>query len=260
MHKSAQMNILLPTYFLKRGIIFIFNLFLSNKTDEVDQPWCFSSHDKFLGFWRSNFAIFWSTLFLLTCEQRGAITVLFVTLGTEVFKALKIIISRLFFEIMRFIRVHALMHMLSPVDVSSGGLHIYLELISADILGVGWRGGFSSYMVTPAFWRIWNLPGWVLNKILHTLSILLRWIIIHVRSGHYLEGSATFSRFLWLISVSGVFGGGYEVFGKKILIVSARSGLFVPSDIPRGLHSRRWVSDIRPLIWRCSLGILIFAY
>ena len=46
---------------------------------------------------------------------------------------------------MRFIRWHALVHLLSPVDASSDGPHIYLALVSADLLGVGWRCGSSSH-------------------------------------------------------------------------------------------------------------------
>ena len=48
---------------------------------------------------------------------------------------------------MSFIRVHALVHLLSPVDASLNCLHIYLALVSATLLGVGPRGGLSSNSV-----------------------------------------------------------------------------------------------------------------
>ena len=48
---------------------------------------------------------------------------------------------------MRFIRFHEVVHFLSPVDASSDGLYIYLALVSAALLGVGWQGRFSSHKV-----------------------------------------------------------------------------------------------------------------
>ena len=50
------------------------------------------------------------------------------------------------------------MHVLSPVNTSSNGLNIYLELISAALHSFGWRGGLSSYMFTLNFWRVWYIP------------------------------------------------------------------------------------------------------
>ena len=47
---------------------------------------------------------------------------------------------------------------LSLVDASLDGLHIYFVLVNASLLGVGWRGGLSSHIFTPAFWRIWHMP------------------------------------------------------------------------------------------------------
>ena len=59
---------------------------------------------------------------------------------------------------MRFIRVHALVNFLSPVNASSYSLHNYLVLFSVALLVVGWRSGFASHELTPAFYRGWNLP------------------------------------------------------------------------------------------------------
>ena len=44
---------------------------------------------------------------------------------------------------MIFIQGHALVHFSSPVDAYSDGLHIYLALVIAAILGVVRQGGFS---------------------------------------------------------------------------------------------------------------------
>ena len=51
---------------------------------------------------------------------------------------------------LRFIRVHALVNFLSPVDAFLGRSEIFdLELASVALLGVGWRGGFSSHKCYP---------------------------------------------------------------------------------------------------------------
>ena len=63
---------------------------------------------------------------------------------------------------MRFIRGHALVNFVSLVDVSSDGLHIHLALVRAALVEVDWRYAFSSHMFTPALWRGWNLPIWLL--------------------------------------------------------------------------------------------------
>ena len=47
---------------------------------------------------------------------------------------------------MRFIRFHALVHFLSPVNASSDSPHIYLTLVSVALFGVGQLGRFSSHM------------------------------------------------------------------------------------------------------------------
>ena len=50
------------------------------------------------------------------------------------------------------------MYLLSPVNASSYGLHIFIEIVRADHLGVGRQGGFYSHMFTPALWSGRNLP------------------------------------------------------------------------------------------------------
>ena len=48
--------------------------YLASTTDEVERPWCLSSHGEFLGIWRSNFSIFLSAWRSLAREQRVVIT------------------------------------------------------------------------------------------------------------------------------------------------------------------------------------------
>ena len=48
---------------------------------------------------------------------------------------------------MRFVRGYALVHLLSPVDMSSGGLHISPTVFSVALFGVGWQGSFSPHKV-----------------------------------------------------------------------------------------------------------------
>ena len=58
---------------------------------------------------------------------------------------------------MRFIWSRARVHVVSPVNASSDGLHICLALVSAALLRVGRRGDLSFHIFTPAFWRVWHL-------------------------------------------------------------------------------------------------------
>ena len=67
----------------------------------------------------------------------------------------------IFYKPMRFILVHELVHVFLPVDMYWDGLYFYLELVSTDLLGVGWQGRFSSLMFTPIIWHSWNLPIWL---------------------------------------------------------------------------------------------------
>ena len=74
-----------PHYVSAKGNIFLFPCYLVRTTDEIEHPWCISSHGDFLGVWRSNVVIFWSTQHSPTPEQRGTITTLnLVTLGMEI--------------------------------------------------------------------------------------------------------------------------------------------------------------------------------
>ena len=59
---------------------------------------------------------------------------------------------------MRFIRGHALMHVLLLVDSFTDVIHNYLALVSSALLGVGWIGGFSSNTFTPSAFALWC--GW----------------------------------------------------------------------------------------------------
>ena len=55
-------------------------------------------------------------------------------------------------------------------------------------------------------------------------------------------------------------GGGSEVVWEFYLIIPTQDGLLVPSNILWGLRYCCWVSDIRQLVWRRSLGTLLLPY
>ena len=71
-------------------------------------------------------------------------------------------------------------------------------------------------------------------KVLPTLDISLRWLLSRVLSGNSHECSAPFLRVLSLINVSNFSGGGSEVTSNCFLIVTARFGFSVPSDLLGG--------------------------
>ena len=58
---------------------------------------------------------------------------------------------------MRFIRCHALVNLLSPVGAYLEGLHIYLGLVSAALIGLFGEAAPPPLKFTPAFWRGWLL-------------------------------------------------------------------------------------------------------
>ena len=69
---------------------------------------------------------------------------------------------------MRFIRGHAIVHVLSPVNMYSDGIHISLALVRTSLLRVGQKGGWSPHTFTPTFWCVWHLPiGFVLFYKVH---------------------------------------------------------------------------------------------
>ena len=75
-----------PNSFSAEGDNFVFSCTLSWTTDEVEHPWCISSHCRFLGVWRSKFEIFRSTRRSSMCEQRVEITALYlITIYIEIF-------------------------------------------------------------------------------------------------------------------------------------------------------------------------------
>ena len=53
---------------------------------------------------------------------------------------------------MSLIWVHALVHLLSPVNVSSDGLNIHLVIVSAALLVLVGKVAYPPIMFTPAFW------------------------------------------------------------------------------------------------------------
>ena len=137
---------------------------------------------------------------------------------------------------MRFIWFHALFNFLSPVDTSWGGLHIFLSLFSAALLGFGRRDSFSSHKVYACLLERLSSAHWVVvfyKMYSNTLYIFLRWILIHVWSGQYLEGSALFLRAILFLNVSDVFGGGSK-FSGQFFNRSNAIWLVCPIWSPRG--------------------------
>ena len=145
---------------------------------------------------------------------------------------------------MRFIRDHALVHLLSPVKTPSDGLHIYIVLFRTALLGVGRRGRVSSHKVYTRPLERLASTHWIFYTVhSNTLGICLRWILGCVWSGQSIEGSAPFLRILWFLNVSDVFWGGSKVVGGCFIIVPKWDGSFVPSDLLGGIHSCLWVID-----------------
>ena len=91
---------------------------------------------------------------------------------------------------MRFIRGHALIHLLSPVDTSSDSLNIYIALFSAAFLGVGRQCILYSHTFTPAFWCVWHLP--IIFVFCFTRCVIQHFVILEKPWGlcSVLEGSS----------------------------------------------------------------------
>ena len=105
--------------------------------------------------------------------------------------------------------------MLSPVDTSSAGLYIFLELSRAALLSVVLvRRLLLPYVYTRLLARLASSHWFFSFKVYsNNLDICLRWILSWARSGKPLEGSTPFLRVLWLLNVSDVFGVGSKVVG-----------------------------------------------
>ena len=73
--------------------------------------------------------------------------VVVVTLDKEVLNLYIINIWVKFYTPIRFIRFHALVHLLSPVNASSDGVHISLALVISALLTVGMRCRISSHII-----------------------------------------------------------------------------------------------------------------
>ena len=145
---------------------------------------------------------------------------------------------------MRFIQCHELVNFLLPVDKSLDGLHIYLALVRAALLGVGWRGGFSSHIFyTLLLARL---------EYYHCVCFILQVVLQHLVILEKIEDSAPF------LSVSLFELLCPEFFRRRLrkllenflsLEISERDAeVFLPSNILGSLRSCRQVVDIHPLI------------
>ena len=91
---------------------------------------------------------------------------------------------------------------LYTVDVSWDNLHVYLALISAALLRVGWRWWFSSHMFYNLY-QMWLSSDHCLFYFYmvyyKTLNICLRWLLSLFWSWHLLEGFAPFLLVLFFL-------------------------------------------------------------
>ena len=81
---------------------------------------------------------------------------------------------------MRFIWGHVIVHLLALDNASSEGLHIYIVLVSATLIGVSRQVGFSSRKFTPALWHCWDLPNDFFKQGAksNTLDICFLWLLV----------------------------------------------------------------------------------
>ena len=147
---------------------------------------------------------------------------------------------------MRFIWVHTLMQLLSLFDTLSSSLYFCLAFFSMSLIGVDWRGGFSSHKVYTCLMVRLVSAHWVVlfhkgNS--NTLDIFLKWILSRVQYRQSLEGSAPFLRGLWL-SISPTFLERVPRLSENLfLIVPAWSRSFVLFYFLGGFRSCHWVLD-----------------
>ena len=137
---------------------------------------------------------------------------------------------------MRLIWGHSLAHFLSPVDMSSEGIHICLALVSTALLGVCRRCGFSSHNIYTCLLAHLVLYNWVVlfYKVYpQTLDICLIWILSRVQSGQSLEGSI---RYLgpFSCSTSLTFSEGVPKLSENISNISCAIWIVCPVQYPRG--------------------------
>ena len=122
-------------------------------------------------------------------------------------------------------------------------------LVSAALIGVGWRGRYLSHMFTPTFWRIWNMPiGFIYfyKLCFQNIGILEK-----------LDNSALFLGFFLSIVFVWHFRRGFQSCWKILLIAPARSGLFVLYNIFGVSSIFNGSLTAWPLAWKLFYGILL---
>ena len=153
---------------------------------------------------------------------------------------------------MKFIGGHAFLNFLSPVDTSLYGLKNFLELVSAALFRVGQRVGFSSHILLV-------FPSW--------LAICLGWVCLFVQSSFRHLGFLEKSWVLYSVLEDSPSIFDFRCFLEQApklpanflsLSISARAAeVFLPSDLFVNLRSCPKVVYIRPLVWRCSLQVIV---
>ena len=194
MHKFVRMTVLFPTPLLQRGIIVVFPLSLAITTDEVQHPWCLSSHGYFLGVLRYNFSIFQSTRRSPIREQCGTITALYlVTLDIDTLGVLyqSIYILLFYKRIQGFSGVmHACMF-LSAVDAFLGQstyiiFHLSSRTFSGSVIEVD---APTVCLLIRLSWLASARYSSFFKLYLNTSDVCFLWLFIRFQSGNSLEGS-----------------------------------------------------------------------
>ena len=192
-------------------------------------------------------------------EQCGVIAALSCYSRCSFFLVLKIILSKsILTNLWGSSEAILLCMFLSPVDASSDGLYIYLARVSAALLRVVRRDGFSSHNVYTRLLARITSDRFFYKFYFNTLYIYLCWILSHAWSGQSLEGSILGGPFE--AQYLNLYRRGLQNCWQIFLIVTTISELFVLPYILVSLHSCLWVSDTCTLIWRRFLGLFIVPY
>ena len=149
------------------------------------------------------------------------------------------------------------------VNTSLGGLHIYLALFSAALLGLIGKADSPLIMFTPVFWSVWHLlieffgfTRFIVHQLRYLLSLASQPCPIWTVSwGIWCWGS------FWGFNISNVFGGGSKMvwwnlrsFPRYIACLVHQSSWWSP------LLSPGWFapSTVMSLWWSCWILIPCF--
>ena len=151
-----------------------------------------------------------------------------------------------------FIWGHEIVHLLSPVDVLLGRSAIFdPALFSAVLLGVSWRGGFSSHKVSWCVHNAWYLP---IGGIFLFLRVCRP---TPLPFGKMSRGTLHYWGFPF-DCLCPTFLKEVPKLSENLMSISAQADGFIPSNFLIVLWSCRQVADIiQPLVWRSSCRFLV---